>query len=266
MSLSPVVAYKLRAGLASLAVYLVFALGLGLTVCLAWFPGHLFWLDGGFEGLRLVLVVDLVLGPVLACVIFHPEKSRPKLLFDIVLLALLQFGSMSWGLWQVWQQRPVAMVYGSHRFTTVTPHVMSLQHETAASLRRFSPHRPPLAYRREPATPAETRRYHGMLLVGGFPPEAQAWLFRPYAASLVQVFAHQDAILADLRGRLAAEWAAWAAARGGARAGDYRFAYFEGRYGNALLVFTPAGAPVGYLDLGQRPPLTLGVPPGAVSR
>lgn len=251
--MSSLVAYKLRAGLASFAVYVVFAAILAVLVYHYWFPGYLFWCDGGLQGLRLVLLVGFVLGPVLACIIVDPRKSRRALVFDIVVVALLQLGSMAWGLWQVREQRPVAVVYGSHRFISVAPGIMALQRETPQSLQRFSPQQPPLVFRRDPQTAAEKQRVAAMIFRMGFHPEAQAWLYQPFLPNAGRIFAQQAPILAHVRRHLQAEWDAWVRDRPQAAPEAYRLGFFEGRYGNALLVFSPAGALEGYLDLGVRP-------------
>lgn len=268
MALSPVVVHKLRAGVASLLVYLVFAAVLALLVSRAWYPGYLFWLDGGLQGLQLVLAVALVLGPLLAIVVFHPEKTRGKLLFDIAVIVLLQLGSMAWGLWQAHQQRPVAVVYGSNRFISVAPAIMARQQETAASLARFSPDRPPLVYRRPPQARQEHLKMQAMLFRAGLHPEAQAWLYEPLAGNLGQVFGAQDALWAFVRQQLAGDWATWVQGRDTTRPEHYRLALFEGRFGNAVLVFSPDGRLLGYLDLHERPlpAAVVDVPPPAVSR
>ena len=41
---------------------LVFSL-LVIIMLLCWLPGELFFLDGGWQGLKLVAMVDVVLGP-----------------------------------------------------------------------------------------------------------------------------------------------------------------------------------------------------------
>lgn len=248
-----VVSYKLRAAVASLSVFLLFAVVLGVISYRYWFPDYLFLTDGGLQGLRLVYAVDFVLGPVLAVVFFHPEKTRGKLLFDIAVIASIQVGAMAWGAWQVYQQRPVAVVYGNERFISVAPAIMDLQYETPQTLRRFSDDHPPLAYRRAPEGEKEKARYTGMIFQGGFHPEAQAWLFQPYQANRERIFDRQAGFHEFIGKRMAEPWAAWVAGRPAQAMADYRFALFEGRYENAVLVFTPDGDYLGWLPLGEEP-------------
>jgi hypothetical protein len=249
----PVLAYKLRAALISLSVFALFSVALGLLAWHYWFPGYLFWLDGGLQGLKIVLAVDFVLGPLLALVFFHPEKSRNKLVFDIVVIVTLQVGAMGWGAWQVWSQRPVAVVYGNQRFISVAPGIMKLQGESPRTLARFSTDTPPLIYRRETRDRREQQRLMTMLMRYGFHPESQAWLFEPFPPNRERVFDLQAEIRAHVRKELAGAWQDWVAGRAEPDLEAYRLAFYEGRYGSALLVFSQEGHSLGYLSLGDTP-------------
>jgi hypothetical protein len=248
-----VLAYKLKAAAASLGVFLVFATVLAFISYRYWYPDYLFWTDGGFEGLRLIFVVDFVLGPVLALVFFHPEKARPKLVFDIVVIAAIQFSAMVWGAWQVYSQRPVAVVYGSQRFISVATDIMARQQKTPQDLLAYSDARPPYVYRRPPADAAEKQRMIHMLFQSGFHFEAQAWLFQPFLPNLGQVFDRQAGMREYLQKELAEEWESWVAGRAQQAMTDYRFAFYEGRYENAVLVFSPAGEYLDWRPLGTTP-------------
>lgn len=248
-----VLAYKGRAALGSLAIFLVFATVLAFVTWRFWYPGYLFALDGGLQGLRIVLAVGFVLGPVLALVFFHPEKSRGKLVFDLVVVGAVQVGAMAWGLWQVWEQRPIGVVYGNQRFVTVAPDIMRRQHVAAADLARYSTATPPYVFRRAPLGTEEGKRAMVMLLRYSFHPESQAFLFEPFLPHLEEVFTRQEAMRRYVREQLpAGTWDTFAAGRADAGMAAYRLAFFEGRFGNAVLVFDPAGGYQGYLPLGER--------------
>lgn len=260
-----VLAYKLRAFLLALFVFSVFAIGLALLAWQVWYPGFLFTLDGGLQGLRIVLAVDFVLGPLLALVFFHPEKARRKLVFDIVVVSALQVAAMGWGAWQVWSQRPVAVVYGNQRFISVAPDIMQRQQQTPATLARYSPDSPPFVYRREPRDRRESQRLMVMLVRYGFHAESQAWLFEPFVPNRQNVFVRQAALQAFVRTQLAAPWAGFAARRAQQDPADYRLAFYEGRFGDAVLVFSRDGALLGHLPLGSLPIPDLAAP-ATVSR
>lgn len=83
-----------------------------------WFPGELFLVDGGWQGLKLVAMVDLVLGPALTLILYKPGK--PKLVLDMVLIATIQLAALGYGFVTTWQQRTVAVVYAERAFNTVS--------------------------------------------------------------------------------------------------------------------------------------------------
>jgi hypothetical protein len=254
--------HKLRAAAASFAVFLAFTGLLTFLTWHEWFPDYLFWTDGGLQGLRLVVSVDFVLGPLLALVFFHPEKTRGKLLFDIVVIAVVQISAMVWGAHQVYSQRPLVVVFGDHRFISVAPGILAEQRKKAADMKRFSPDSPPYAYRRDPASAAEEEKRTVLLMRYGIHFEAQAWLFEPFLANLDHVFERQQGAHQYIASHLVSEWQQWVSGRPATRMEDYRFALYEGRYHNALLIFSPAGVYQGYLRLSEGVlPEFAGVPP-----
>lgn len=60
---------------------LVFLFLLTLILWL-WYPGILFSIDGGWSGLRLVIGVDLLLGPLLTLVVFKSGKPGRQINSD----------------------------------------------------------------------------------------------------------------------------------------------------------------------------------------
>ncbi|HET8731847.1 MAG TPA: hypothetical protein VFM34_12160 [Moraxellaceae bacterium] len=257
--------YKGRAALVSLALFLVFAALLSFLTWRLWFPDYLFTLDGGLQGLRIVLAVEFVLGPVLVLVFFHPEKSRGKLIFDLVVVGMIQLGAMFWGTWQIWQQRPIGVVFGNHRFVSVEPDIMSRQRVDAADLRRFSPDAPPYVFRREPRTGEEQQRAYVMLMRYSFHPESHAFLFDSFLPNLDRVFTQQDALRRFVSKQMPGAWERFAVDRSSKGMESYRLAFFEGRYGNAVLVFSPEGQWQGYLPMEGKGIPNLDDKPAATS-
>lgn len=89
-----------------------------IIMLLYWFPGELFFLDGGWQGLKLVAMIDLVLGPALTLILYKPGK--PKLLMDMSLIAVLQISALGYGFYTTHQQRTVAIVFAERGFNTVS--------------------------------------------------------------------------------------------------------------------------------------------------
>lgn len=87
----------------SLAVFAV----LLAIILLIWYPGLMFALGGGWEGLRIVIGVDLVLGPLLTLIVF--KEGKPSLKFDLSCIGIFQILCLSAGVWIVYNERPVVL-------------------------------------------------------------------------------------------------------------------------------------------------------------
>ena len=70
--------------LISLAVFIVLA----YLVLVIWYPEFFFAIDGGWEGMRIIIGVDLILGPTLTLIVFRAGK--PGLALDLTLIGLFQ--------------------------------------------------------------------------------------------------------------------------------------------------------------------------------
>lgn len=258
--------HKLRALAVSLGVFALFAAGLGLLARFWLYPDYLFWLEGGFQGLLLVLAVDLVLGPLMVFIVYNPAKPRRELRTDISLLAILQFTAMGWGVYQTWEPRPVAVVYGDHRFVAINDGNIELQGKKGKDLRGFSTQYPPLIYRREPRGQEERAQFVGMMFKRAIFAEAQVWLYEPFEANRARVFAQGAEVLRHVESTLGEEWKDWLAAQDDPSVSAYELAFFQGRYGDAVLIFAKGGDYLDYLALpGKMPVGGVRVPAPAVS-
>ena len=95
------------------ASLLVFLFLLGIII-LIWYPGVLFSIDGGWNGLKLIMGVDVILGPLLTLIIF--KAGKPGLRFDLGCIVAAQVACMAAGLWIVYQARPIALVFAYDTF------------------------------------------------------------------------------------------------------------------------------------------------------
>ncbi|MCR9278391.1 MAG: hypothetical protein NXH85_10475 [Pseudomonadaceae bacterium] len=92
-----------------------FAISLAIFVFLAylvlahWYPDFFFDSDGGWQGIRIIVLVDLVLGPLLTLVVY--KAGKPGLKFDLSMIALVQSVCLIAGVWVVYNERPIALVY-----------------------------------------------------------------------------------------------------------------------------------------------------------
>jgi len=107
-----------RAFLVQLAASATALAAVFAVVRLAWYPGPLFTLEGGRDGLLLLILVNLVLGPALTLLLFKPGKRG--LWLDMTVVVLLQVGALGYGLWALNDTRPVLLVHADDHFAPVT--------------------------------------------------------------------------------------------------------------------------------------------------
>jgi hypothetical protein len=70
------------------------------------------------SGLIIILgAVDIVIGPLLTLLVYKAGKSSLK--FDLSVIALLQLGALAYGLYTIWQTRPVFIVANNNTFNIV---------------------------------------------------------------------------------------------------------------------------------------------------
>lgn len=82
-----------------------------------WYPGKLFTLAAGFDLLRLIVGVDLVIGPVLMLIIFDAKKKYIKM--DVSIILLCQLGFLAYGFWIMFTARPVYFAFVDNHFYLV---------------------------------------------------------------------------------------------------------------------------------------------------
>lgn len=131
-----------------------FAIHLSISVCVflvllaviltVWYPGILFSIDGGFAGLRIVMGVDIVLGPILTLIVF--KSGKPGLKFDLTCIALAQMACMAVGTWIVYNERPVALVLAYDTFYSLAAEDFTLQGKDPAVVDAFSGRSPKMLY------------------------------------------------------------------------------------------------------------------------
>lgn len=109
---------KLRAFLIHLGISLFVFGVLAYLVVKVWYPDFFFVTDGGWQGLRLLLGVDLVVGPLLTLIVYRAGK--PGLRFDLTVIGVVQFVCLAVGVWIVHGERPLAIAYSDGSFYSVT--------------------------------------------------------------------------------------------------------------------------------------------------
>lgn len=111
--------HRLRFSSIHLAWSLVVALAAAALVFGLWYPAPYRSLSGGLHLFSLLVVVDVMLGPLATAVVSKPDKSVRAWRTDITVIALLQCAALGYGLWTLHQARPVYMAFELNRFRVV---------------------------------------------------------------------------------------------------------------------------------------------------
>jgi hypothetical protein len=85
-----------------------------------WFPDPFQTMVGGTQLFELVVVCDLVLGPLLSLVIFDTRKARWKIVMDYCIVGTVQIAALVYGVIIVSGTRPVYVAFNKDRLEVVT--------------------------------------------------------------------------------------------------------------------------------------------------
>lgn len=234
--------HRLRAAGIHLGLSAVIFIVALYLILVQWYPGFHFTVDGGWQGVRIMVAVDLILGPMLTLIIFNPFKARKLIVFDLSCIGLIQLGALAWGFYAVHSQHPVAITYSDGEFYSVTAEPIKIEKAELSLLEGLSDRKPALVYVAPPANEDEETRAAMMEIMGTADVHEDPFFFRPFAPHWGAVQSRALDAEAQARGdaQFAQDLADFVAGRGG-QAGDYFLFPYTGRYGACTLVFSASG-------------------------
>lgn len=106
-----------RAAVIHLSLSLLVAIILALLLFKIWYPMPLAAATGVFVIFGMVLVIDLIIGPLLTLVVY--KKHKKSLIFDLTVIAIIQIAALSFGIYSLSQARPVWLTFYDNRFELV---------------------------------------------------------------------------------------------------------------------------------------------------
>ena len=109
-----------RYALRHLLISLLVAAGSAAVVFGWWYPMPYRAMLGVSGIFLLVLVVDVVCGPVMTAVVASPKKSRRERWLDFSLVGAIQLAALAYGLHSVWVARPAVLAFERDRLVVVT--------------------------------------------------------------------------------------------------------------------------------------------------
>jgi len=236
---------KLKASGIHLSLSLVIFFVLAYQIYFVWYPVPYFSVDGGWQGIRLIAAVDLVLGPLITFLIFDLRKSRRAIIFDLVVIAVVQLAALVYGISTTYQQRPVAIVLIDQFMVGNIASSYDSQLESLDDLNQFSSASPPIIFADMLPTREALDEVLRIKIEDGVPESAQVHLYQPPAMLQMGLQERQSGYLGLLEDWGAkVKWEQWLETNQ-KRQEDVLIAPFNGRYGLIWLIFD---ADATYLD------------------
>lgn len=234
--------YKLKATSIHLLLSLMIFAVILYFILFDWYPEPFFTAQGGWQGIQLMAFVDLVLGPSLTFIVFNHLKQRKEIIIDLSLIAVVQMAALVLGGYTVYTQRPIALVFWTDAFYTVTEDDYAAQGIESPDLSQYSAHTPPLIYSR-PVTTAIELENSRVLTEKLVPVYAHTLLYENIEDHLPSVFSQE----VDIR-QVAASNAEMNAQLEKITRGDiynYKYVALKAKYHNMVLVMKDNGEIIG---------------------
>lgn len=109
-----------KAALFHLLGSVLVATAAAVVVFLFWYPHPYGLLSGGLKLFLILVSVDVVCGPLLTLILFSPKKPRREMVMDMSLVVLIQVAALAYGMYTVYQARPLFLVHEVDRFRVIS--------------------------------------------------------------------------------------------------------------------------------------------------
>lgn len=240
---------KLYAFLVHLLLSLLIFCSVFYVLFVLWYPEPFFSIDGGLHGVKLIALVDLVVGPLLTLIIYR--KGKKGLAKDMSVIAFMQIICLCYGIWTLYQYRPIALVFYQGSFYSMDVSKYVRQSDALRRVKEVGGQIPGRVIVELPTGFDEIRALRRSATAKGETLFAQIELYRPldnqfdkiklYARDLTQ-YLHRHPL-----DRMVLEQ--WVNKHGG-KAEDYTFIPVLSRFKHSLLAFSNAtGEMLGAVDI-----------------
>lgn len=108
---------RLKFFLGHLLISVLIALAALALVFFVWYPSPLATAAGVTYIFLMLLIIDVILGPLLGLLVY--KKGKKTLKMDLTVIILIQIAALSYGLYSIAQARPVWIAFNHDRFELV---------------------------------------------------------------------------------------------------------------------------------------------------
>jgi len=165
---------------------LIAATVVGLVLWL-WYPAPYFAAMGGDTLLRLLIGVDVTVGPLITLIVF--KRGKPRLAQDLAIVAALQVAALAYGTYVMFDARPVYNVFVKDRFETVAANSIdeASQDKAAEAFRSMPLTGPRIVAANLPKDRSEAATIMMASVTGGPDVPNLPHLYTPYGEAAAQV-------------------------------------------------------------------------------
>lgn len=108
---------RIRYFFSHLAVSFLLAVLTAILVTQVWYPEPLFKATGLAKIFFMLLVIDVLIGPLFSLLVYKEGKKTLK--FDLAVIVLIQLGAFAYGFYSIAEGRPAWVVFNQDRFELV---------------------------------------------------------------------------------------------------------------------------------------------------
>lgn len=105
---------KIKAAFIHLSLSIVIIGILFSIVYLIWYPKPFFNFSGVVKPFKLLILVDVIIGPILTFIVYKQGKKSLK--FDLSVIAIIQLSAMIYGSYIIYSGRPSTVVFNNGQF------------------------------------------------------------------------------------------------------------------------------------------------------
>ncbi len=157
-----------------------------LVVYFIWYPYPYYRVHSAIDVVKIILGVDLVLGPLITLLIFDTNKPRTVLARDMSFIILFQISALLWGIHVTYKMHPLFLVFQDKTFYSVIKQDIEMDSLNEDVIVPGLFQRPKMIYMAPMETKDAIRVFLEMLNNNGRDTMFQESLYKPFSDSNIE--------------------------------------------------------------------------------
>lgn len=208
---------------------------LAYLILFVWYPDFFYTIDGGWEGMRIIIAVDLILGPLLTLIVF--KAGKPGLKFDLTAIGCFQVACLAAGVFIVYSERPLFFIYYDKHFYSASADTYLRYDQTPPDAHAFTSRLPAIVVSTVPDDPIEEANFRKILYQDQLPIWVYETSYRPLSGYMDTILQHAypiDKLRDRDTGNTLNKWLE----KHGGTADDYAFFPIHSRYQDPFIAIS----------------------------